>query len=196
MSEALTCQLPDLRGVWRKRSVAARHPDKNPLDRIERRSVLPQPCAQPQQLRENFPGAMAVRWMNFDPIQELARAPRMLVADGVVPSRVAGTEPPQRCVEIDAPSQAPGVPDPHVGPVIVRKRLQPGTECVCERRNQHGCVAEVQSLTPRSALATACATASLARPLNSESPPKPLSPLSSVAGSSPDMSRARPLGSK
>ena len=135
--------------------------------------------------------------MDFDPIDNLFLTIGRLMPNTVIPDGIVGQLLFQSAVHIDAALETVRVLGINTLLVHVAQRLQASAPRIFEIGCIFNCFFERQSYSSPSALATALATAALARPLNSVSPPHPAFPASSVSGSKSEMSLVRPLtGSK
>ncbi len=136
--------------------------------------------------------------MNLNPVNDFFCAEiRRVETNRVIPLPLVLVNRFQRTLDVHAPLDASRILGVDVIPIGFAQGLEAFLPSPLEIRGLLDGFLESQGCASRSALATALATATFARPLNSVNPPHPPSPASSLSGSSPEMSLVRPsAGSK
>jgi len=195
-NQTFVCQFPDLFRALRERGIAARDPDKGPVEIIQPRSPRSKPFKERTQLFFHDVDFTVMGWVNFDPVDDVRPAIHWIVSHRVVPLTFGLAPRFQAHLEVHAAGNGSWIVRGDT-PAVVPQRLKARLPGSLKVRGLLDSLAERYRFSRLLALATAIATAVFARPLNSLRPPHPSSPASSPSTSRAEMSLVLPVsGSK
>ncbi len=191
MAKSSLCHLFCLRGSQLERCRSAGNPNDVALKSIQSLPTGFQPITKPKRFFDHDFDFRITGGMQLRPVNHFGISVEVLIGDCVVPTVGVGFNRLQGLIKVNTPDELPGVFSVNVRPVPCAERPKARLKCAGKIRRRFHCTLEGPSRSHE--FATARATAKVARPLNSESPPQPDFPSPSASGSNLETSLAIPL---